>query len=616
MNRQLFGINSAFVNENAFVLPNTSWTGVPGYAWGKRHWVDHQDSTPYTAPLFRETFRLLRVANIRFPGGGLSTCWSLLNGKPVSHDYVGAHGFNGSMCDSIGWLRNGVNYSTAAGYAQDAYSWRRWLDTARDLNATTTWVLNPLGQTVADNAAVVSQIINASGGQATFFEYGNELYDRSIPGSNLINNASSYMEVFVRPILDELASEHPRTTTMLIGSPCDMFWRQGAGCWAPFYQRWNGDLGAARRAACDQDPQQSECTAGITAHNYRLDLNELARFEPAAFSTAFLAFPEATMANAAERMRQHFPLARLHVTETNIFWPSIWNSTVQGGLRLPQSLQQCQKGCPQCNCQEAAAALSKAPYTGLHALYVAGMLLSGVNNAEIAQISTHGWLTGCSVSSDSKINCPSQPGFGMVSLDVPGNIAVSAPAQIFAHLSEIARRSTSMHAVHCTGGPVLNLTVAERENMSVLQAAAFSSLKNLTVAILSRSHSALPVSVSLPSGLVTSGPKSRVAVVHYAAHDPGGFALMNASTALRSKFPWAGPLRADHSNASAEVGQNEIRLQLSGAGLYIIEVSSTTRAMKTRQKSDEVAPFPQPQWARRTVAVQPKEYAKAVGARG
>jgi hypothetical protein len=194
----------------------------------------------------------------------------------------------------------------------------------------------------------------------------------------------------------------------------------------------------------------------------------------------------------------------------------------------------------------------------------------------------------------------------MVSLDIPGFIAVSAPAQVFAHISEIARRSTAMHGVQCFGGPVLNLTVAERANMSVLQAAAFSTQQATTVIILSRSEDpVLAVTLRLADGFAATH-KSLAHIVHYAADDPGGWALMNASTALDTKFPWAsGPIPTTHSIAQTSSTRNAMGLELkNGAGLYIIELSSGIRKLKTDNAvgEDEAFAVPTPEKPNRTRA--------------
>ena len=449
-------------------------------------------------------------------------------------------------CHNYDWM-----YSGLAAWPPHAFSWQAWQALAVATGAQgVAWVLNPFAMPPAASVAQLRALAQL-GRAGDVFELGNELYDLNGYASR-IQSVEQYLAL-VQPILQGTADVP--VAKAVVACPCDMFWAPSAGCWGGgYYQQWNANLSRTRTAACATSPVHPLCFDSVTAHNYRLNLADLEAYSASAdaMTLAFLTYSEATTLNAVERMAAYFPNATLYLTENNVFYPDGWGNTSS----------------------PAASFLRASYHSGLHALYVASGLMAALAHSPlVGSFHYHGLLQGCSKPSGCD-PLASQPGFGIVSLDTPGQTTVSAVAQVYAHLSAVARQATAVAPVTLSTGPTLNATFADRPDMPALQALAFFMPANATTLVVLNRWAAAPVQAQV-TGLPpcsSSGSSLTVHTVAYEAADPGGWAAMPSDP---THFPWPGPLRPTSATASATVAADgSVSLPpLPAQALYFIELA-------------------------------------------
>ncbi|XP_065183392.1 uncharacterized protein LOC135814229 [Sycon ciliatum] len=180
---------------------------------------------------------------------------------------------------------------------------------------------------------------------------------------------------------------------------------------------------------------------------------------------------------------------------------------------------------------------------GPHALNMLSHVLVGVEHGETIQsMQYHAFLSVDTMGWDLHSGMVRMKTFNAT------QVYVNGVSQLFAHLSSVAAQSQDMYRVNITGGPVTPSTLPEGlSGKSCLQAAAFSSVSQLNLAVINRCNE--PVTWTLSEGADQQHRDSmgslNVTTYNCGPTEAGGWVEMPSASAA---FPWPAPLSSKTSS--------------------------------------------------------------------
>ena len=142
-------------------------------------------------------------------------------------------------------------------------------------------------------------------------------------------------------------------------------------------------------------------------------------------------------------------------------------------------------------------------------------------------------------------------------------------AQLVSHLFARALASETMHAVDSSGAPVLAAPEILGEKQPCLQAAAFGSGINMSVAVLNICDQPIVVAIDTGRGEQDAGTTATAEMTTYDLHDRGG---KSALPAQPDEFPWPAPL----TGARRIEGLSPNALPIASLSFTIVELRRTT----------------------------------------
>jgi hypothetical protein len=178
-NPHLFGQNPAF--SQATLVLNLNWP-PPGQA---------AKYTPFNNTLFQDMFNTITTGTLRWPDGTSSNYWDWQNGFYMDPNSAPCQAVGLSpTCSSFANDNNTLANTPSGYYIYDNY-YRQFCQSFP--SCATTYVLNVLTDTVANNIAFLSHAVT-NGIPPQYVEIGNELY---LSGNEAIfpANASAYISV-------------------------------------------------------------------------------------------------------------------------------------------------------------------------------------------------------------------------------------------------------------------------------------------------------------------------------------------------------------------------------------------------------------------------------------
>ncbi|XP_065183391.1 uncharacterized protein LOC135814228 [Sycon ciliatum] len=180
---------------------------------------------------------------------------------------------------------------------------------------------------------------------------------------------------------------------------------------------------------------------------------------------------------------------------------------------------------------------------GPHALNMLSHVLVGVEHGETIQsMQYHAFLSVDTMGWDQHS--------GMVRMKTfdATQVYMNGVSQLFAHLSSVAAQSQDMHRVNITGGPVTPNTLPDGlSGKSCLQAAAFSSVSQLNLAVINRCNEPVNWTLSEGADQLRTDSMGSLNVVTYncGPTEAGGWVEMPSASAA---FPWPAPLSSKTSS--------------------------------------------------------------------
>ncbi len=209
---------------------------------------------------------------------------------------------------------------------------------------------------------------------------------------------------------------------------------------------WNDQVYAARFSNGVPDPVYD----AMILHHYAMEEDRLDGVAPSQLAKTFLAFPQLTMHKAAGVSAAQYGDLPIWITEYNVIAYGHSPATSPNGQWIQATAN-----------------------TAWNALYQASFILTAVNAPDDFTVLNHH-----SVSNSN--------GWGL-GLTIDNNFArINASGQVFAHLSDVATTSDTMHPVEPDSNPLLGVTVEGESGAKVFQAAGFGSDQELVLVVINR----------------------------------------------------------------------------------------------------------------------------------
>jgi hypothetical protein len=468
--------------------------------------------------------KALHPGTLRFPGGTVSSFWDIGAGRFVPDKDIKGFGFQrwagqyGSASKQLG--ENGKNLFSVSSFDR----------LCKTVGARPIWVMN-LATLSGEHEAEAIKSMNAAGVDLGFVELGNEydmgLFRRALP------TAADYIRK-AGPVVDAVRKVSERARIAVSASTAGM-----------------GDVAKAEKARAKSDTRKLEWTDGLyksrnlydawVVHDYGLGLNAIRAISEVDRPSSVLALPEKLLGGKAEMVRRSYGGLPVWLTE--------YNAAFQGLKVSDKALD-----------DSATAFFAGMKNSSLHALAVAGYLLSLVQNQDVYKVACYHSLAG-------------MDGFGVAKFAKAGKrlgCQVNAAAQVFAHIAAVAADSTQMSSARIEGGPGLR---ESNDEIRALQAAVFSSAGRTVYVVLNRARRAVAVELEAPSG-------SRDALVTVYSADPSPKPLewIDLPADAESKFPWPGPIKAHVE--SIDAGDGSAKCAIAPLSLAIVSISQSKEAGK------------------------------------
>ena len=424
--------------------------------------------------------KALRVGALRHPGGTVADYWSMAAGSYVGQDGTapGCKGDHWNYCKFEGRIQ---------AHPPQTFSAKKFADGVGSEVSATIHDLNVLTMSTAQSIAELHALA-AAGVIITHLELGNEFYI-SKNYAWRFPAAASYAEACL-PVVVAARKIFPHVRIAVVGAD---------------RSDWNTELAKQSALMTSVD--------SVTIHHYGPNPSKTTALPAAQQRTALVADGEFVSASMASSIRASFiSEGHVHLTvwRTEYNYPGAWVGP------LPALY---------------------APEGGMHALFMAGHLLSALEHQPWAvpfevlmmHCLAHQPSAGWSSSNSTAIIVGD-------SSDDPSAVRVGAVAQVFAHLADSAlKQHGTVHSASLSAG-CPNATIRGHGNISCIQATVFaggeqdSSVATMTFVLMNRCETTVHVHVT--TGRVTAS-------TGYMASDKGGWAPLPPP---ESSVPWSAPL--------------------------------------------------------------------------
>ncbi len=439
VNPLLFGLNQPWVDGSSYLDPNTSQGAAT-----------------------RDTVARLGVQAMRYPGGTVSTYWDWQTGDYVNDSEM--HAFPQVNQDGRKQRFEANGMAGPDGYytpfAFDQFS--------QEAGFQTVWVPNLAtgddGSTpqIVSHAADMFNYLSDNGVGVNYVEMGNE-YDLG-SFTNRFTNSQGYIRNHVHTVAERVRSLYPNAAIAVAGLQSGPIWgppaqyAQAVSQLATRSRTWDSGLAANR------DYGGISNFDAVVYHNYRMSASALPA-DPGTnnnnWEEALLAFPQASLTNAAQNARSVFGNdIRLWMTEFGIN-----HSNLTGTDPRTVWLQN-----------------TVTTNSVWDALFTAGFYLTGVQ-----QNSTYQVMMRHDFAQLVHIAGPADQSYA----------EINPTGQVVAHLFNLAAQSEQMGPLTLSNNPTLPVTVMGRNRLKTLQGIEFKSPGTETFVILNRGSS--NQNISLPN---------------------------------------------------------------------------------------------------------------------
>ncbi|MGC8862531.1 MAG: hypothetical protein ACP5R5_07120 [Armatimonadota bacterium] len=479
-------------------------------------------------PELLRALRALHVGALRFPGGTVGSFWDLAAGRFVPEADINGFGF----------ARWAAQYTRAAREISrlpaNQFGIQAFDKLARQICAGVCWVVN-LATLSGEHEAEAISHMKTCGVELSYLELGNEydmgLFRRVMPKvSDYISRSHSVVErarhLFPKARIAVCASR------VDLGAEEHVVEKQKPS--DERTRRWNEDLLKYR-----------DTFDAWVVHDYGLGLNLLRKLSEADRLSAVLAYPQASLGAIASTIRTRYSGVPVWITE--------YNAAFHGLNREEPSRR-----------DSAAAFLENMKNSGLHALMVAGYILSAVEDADIYKVLCYHSLSGMDGFGITKFN-GNEPGTRCL---------VNASAQVFAHVASVATNSSQMATARIDNNPSLGLNLLGRNDLKALQAAVFLSNSRVSYVVLNRSARAASVALSVPDGFGKA-----VRTVYVAGGPPRPLPWFGLPEA-EAELPWPGPMKPE--TTSLDITTDRVECEVPGTALAIVELCRVERGDPVR----------------------------------
>jgi hypothetical protein len=488
VNPLLFGLNQPWIDGSSYLDPGTSQGAAT-----------------------RDAVARLGVQAMRYTGGTVSTYWDWQTADYVSD--AETHAFPQVNVDARKQLFDANGMAGPDGfYAPLAFD-----QFSQQAGFQTLWVPNlatgdsGFTPTIVNHAADMFNFLSDNGVPVKYVEMGNE-YDLGSFTSRF-TNSQGYIRNHVNAVASRVRQLYPDAEIGVVGH-----W--SGPIWGPPSQYAQAvSLLPSRQATWDSGNADNRYFGGISNfdavvyHNYRMNSDILpadAGTNNENWQSALLAFPEASLSNAAENARSvygndiHLWMTEFGINHTQITGTdpaSIWLNTT---------------------------ATNKSTWD---ALFTAGFYLTAVQQNDTYQTMMRHDLA-------QLVNIAGPDGRSYATISPTG--------QVMAHLFNLAANSTQMGALTLPDNPVLPVSVLGRDQLGALQGVEFTGPGTETFVILNRGNA--DQNIALPN----DGGFTRVERWVYRADAnvvPGGFAPIPDGPA-----PWVQgtPMDVVHEQATLD----------------------------------------------------------------
>ena len=463
---------------------------------------------------------------LRYPGGTNSNIWDTRSGRFV-RPIPSAKGYTRYNELFAGWID---------GQPAGTFSGASFLKGLGGQAKRVLWVLNVYSLNSSQACDQIRYISALPGRQqpGVYLELGNEL-DISSQGGPTFTSSKVYAEAMV-PIVACARTLMPHAKIAVLGatgtSTRSQEWERGL---QPYLHLFDG----------------------VTLHDYSPGTSTVAAL-PTEQRISFVA---------------GYSRARLKATIA-------WQRANFGGKSLPLLLTEFGYGLdPSGHCMLG----EEMKFGALHGAFHAARVLAAINEpAGAVGALTFETFVFRDPGNAGRPNCPycADDWCGMAAGTAhqatpnrPDLARVSGMAQLVSHLFARALASETMHAVDTSGAPVLTAPEILGEQQPCLQAAAFRSGINTSVAVLNICDQPIVVAIDTGleenSGKQDAGKTAAVEMTTYDLHDRGG---KSALPAQPDEFPWPAPL----TGARRTEGLSPNAVPIAPLSFAIVELRRTT----------------------------------------
>ncbi len=507
VNPLLFGLNQPWVDGSTYLDPNSSQGAAT-----------------------RDAVARLGVQALRYPGGTVSTYWDWQTGDYVNDSEM--HAFPAVNQDSRKQAFESKGMAGPDGY----YTPLAFDQFSQETGFQTVWVPNLAtgddGSTpaIVAHAADMFNYLSDNGVAVNYVEMGNE-YDLGSFTSRF-SNSQGYIRNHVNTVADRVRQLYPDAAIAVAGLQSGPIWgppaqyAQALSQLDARSQTWDSGLAANRYYGGISNFD------AVVYHNYRMNASALPT-DPGTdnnnWEEALLAFPEASLTNAAQNARGTFGNdIRLWLTEFGINHANL-SGTDPRTLWLQNTV---------------------TTNSAWDALFTAGFYLTGIQQSDTFQVMMRHDLA-------QVVRIAGPAGQNYAEIDPTG--------QVLAHLFNLAAQSEQMGPLTLRHNPRLPVTVMG-DQLRALQGVEFKSDGSETFVILNRDSK--NQNVTLPN---TAGYTHLERWVYRADATvvPGGFAPIPDGPA-----PWlqGTPMSVVHGQSALDPN-GSISFPIHGYSLEFVTVS-------------------------------------------
>jgi hypothetical protein len=440
VNPLLFGLNQPWIDGSSYLDPGTSQGAAT-----------------------RDAVARLGVQAMRYTGGTVSTYWDWQTADYVSD--AETHAFPQVNVDARKQLFDANGMAGPDGF----YTPLAFDQFSQQAGFQTVWIPNlatgdsGFTPTIVSHAADMFNYLSDNNVSVKYVEMGNEFDLGSF--TSRFTNSQGYIRNHVNAVATRVRQLYPDAQIGVVGQ-----W-SGGPIWGPPSQYAHDvSLLSARGATWDSGIADNRNFGGISNfdavvyHNYRMN-SDILPIDPGPnnenWQSALLAFPEASLTNAAQNARSVYgDDIRLWMTEFGI------NHTLITGTD-PASIWL------------NTTATNTSTWD---ALFTAGFYLTAVQQNDTNQVMMRHDLA-------QLVNIAGPAGQSYAQISPTG--------QVMAQLFNLAEHSTQMGALTLPDNPVLPVSVLGRDQLGALQGVEFTGPSTETFVILNRGNA--DQSVSLPN---------------------------------------------------------------------------------------------------------------------